>query len=64
VKPPIPIRSAAQREMLERIAAGDHAEAARRGLSIDLAKASLAAHAGGKLPERLGALRPGRHGRR
>lgn len=61
---PIPIRSSAQREMLERIAAGDHAEAARRGMTVDLAKASLAAHAGGKLPGRLGALRPNRHGHR
>lgn len=58
---PIAIKSQAQREMLERIAAGDHAEALRRGLSVELAKASLAGSPVARLPHRLGPERPARH---
>jgi hypothetical protein len=61
---PIEIKSRAQRELLEKIAAGDHAEARHRGMTVALAKASLEAHGGGKLPERLGPERPNRHGGR
>lgn len=60
---PIPIKSAAQREMLERVAA-DPMEARRRGMTVELAKASLEAHGGRRLPKRLGAERPNRHGKR
>lgn len=59
----IEIKSTAQREMLEKCAA-DPKEAARRGMSVEQVKASLEAHGGGKLPERLGAHRPNRHGAR
>lgn len=59
---PIAIKSQAQREMLEKCAA-DSKEAARRGMTPEFAKACLDAHAGGKLPERLGPERPNRHGR-
>ena len=58
---PIRIISAAQRLMLERVVA-DPAEARRRGLSAEVARAALAADGGGRLPERLGPLRPNRHG--
>lgn len=57
----IPIKSHAQREMLERVAK-DPAEAKRRGLTVEQAKASLEAHAGGTMPKRKGPLRPNRHG--
>jgi hypothetical protein len=60
---PIEIKSAAQREMLER-AAADPVEARRRGMTVELAKASLEAHGGGRLPKRLGPERPNRHGKR
>jgi hypothetical protein len=59
----IPIKSVAQREMLERVA-GDPAEARRRGMTVEQAVASLEAHKGGRLPRRLGAERPNRHGKR
>lgn len=59
----IPIKSEAQRVMLERVA-GDPVEARRRGMTVEQARASLEAHAGGRLPKRLGPLRPNRHGRR
>lgn len=59
----IPIKSRSQREMLERVAS-DPKEAARRGMTVEQAKASLEAHGGGRLPERLGPERPNRHGRR
>lgn len=59
----IEIKSHSQREMLERVA-GDPKEAARRGMTVEQAKASLEAHGGGKLPKRLGPLRPNRHGAR
>lgn len=58
---PIAIKSQAQRDMLERCAA-DPKEAARRGMTCDLARKSLAAHGGRRLPERLGPERPNRHG--
>ena len=60
----IPIKSEAQRVMLERVA-GDPKEARRRGMTVEQAQASLDAHAGerhGRLPKRLGPLRPNRHG--
>lgn len=57
----IPIKSQAQREMLERVA-GDPAETKRRGMTLDQVKASLEAHGGGRLPKRLGPERPNRHG--
>lgn len=57
----IEIKSEAQRAMLER-AAGDPAEARRRGMAVEQARASLEAHGGGRLPKRLGAERPNRHG--
>lgn len=60
---PIAIKSQAQREMLERVA-NDPAEARRRGLTAEMARAALEAHAGGRLPERVGLVRPNRHGRR
>ena len=60
---PIVIKSQAQRDMLEKVA-GDPAEARRRGMTVEMAKAALAAHGGGKLPKRLGVERPSRHGRR
>jgi hypothetical protein len=59
----IEVKSQAQREMLERCAADD-VEAARRGMTSAQAKASLEAHSGGRLPRRLGPMRPNRHGRR
>jgi len=59
----IPIKSQAQRDMLERCA-GDAAEASRRGMTTAQARASLEAHRGGRLPQRLGPQRPNRHGRR
>ena len=62
----IVVRSAAQKAMLERCAA-DPEEARRRGMTSKMAAASLAAHAagpGGPLPERLGAVRLNRHGKR
>jgi hypothetical protein len=59
----IRIVSAAQRAMLERVVA-DPAEARRRGLSAEQARDALAADGGGRLPERLGPLRPNRHGKR
>lgn len=59
----IEVRSQAQREMLERCAT-DAAEAKRRGMTCEQAKASLEAHGGGRLPRRLGEHRPNRHGRR
>lgn len=59
---PIEIKSQAQREMLEACAA-DPKEAARRGMTCELARMSLAAHGGGRMPKRLGPLRPNRHGR-
>lgn len=59
----IEVKSAAQKEMLERCAA-DAKEAARRGMTCDLARRSLEAHRGRRLPERLGPHRPNRHGRR
>jgi hypothetical protein len=58
----IEIKSQAQREMLQRCA-DDQIEAARRGMTCEQAKASLDAHSGGRLPRRLGPLRPNRHGR-
>lgn len=58
----IPIKSQAQREMLQRCA-DDPAEAARRGMTVEQAKASLEAHVGVHLPTRLGPLRPNRHRR-
>jgi hypothetical protein len=59
----IVIRSQAQREMLARCAA-DPAEARRRGMTVAMAQAALDAHAGGRLPARLGPERANRHGRR
>ena len=56
----IAIRSQAQRLMLERVVS-DPAEGRRRGLSAEVARASLAADGGGRLPERVGPLRPNRH---
>jgi hypothetical protein len=56
----IPIKSVAQREMLERVAS-DPAEAKRRGMTVEQAVASLEEHKGGRLPKRLGPLRPNRH---
>ena len=58
----IPIKSQSQRDMLERCAT-DGAEATRRGMTMEQAKASIAAHTGGRLPQRLGLERPNRHGR-
>lgn len=60
---PIAIKSQAQHDMLTR-AAADPVEAARRGMTTEMARAALEAHAGGKLPERLGPMRPNRHGKR
>jgi hypothetical protein len=57
----IAIKSQAQREMMERCA-GDAQEAARRGMTTAQARASLDAHQGGRLPQRLGPERPNRHG--
>ena len=57
----ISVVSAAQRAMLERVVA-DPAEARRRGMRQSDAAAALAADGGGRLPERLGPLRPNRHG--
>ncbi len=57
----IAIRSQAQRAMLERVVS-DPAEARRRGMRQSDAAAALAADGGGRLPERLGPVRPGRHG--
>jgi hypothetical protein len=57
----IEIKSEAQRAMLERCAE-DGKEAARRGMTVEQAKASLEAHGGGRLPKRLGPERPNRHG--
>lgn len=59
----IEIKSASQLDMLERVS-GDPVEAKRRGMTVEQAKASLEAHGGGRLPERLGPERPNRHGRR
>lgn len=59
----IAIKSAAQKEMLEKCLA-DPAEAKRRGMSVEQVRASLDAHGGGKLPRRLGERRPNRHGAR
>ena len=59
----IEIKSRAQREMLERCASNE-VEAARRGMTAAQAQASLDAHGGGRLPSRLGPLRPDRHGKR
>jgi hypothetical protein len=59
----IEIKSRSQREMLERCA-GDPKEALRRGMTVEQARASLEAHGGGRMPERLGPQRPGRHGKR
>ena len=62
----IEIKSEAQRLMLERVA-GDPVEARRRGMTVEQAAASLEAHGQGKhgrLPKRLGPLRPNRHGAR
>ena len=59
----IEIKSQAQLEMLQRCAE-DPVEARRRGMTVEQIKASLEAHDGSKLPHRLGALRPNRHGKR
>ena len=59
----ISVVSAAQRAMLERVVA-DPAEARRRGMRQSDAAAALAADGGGRFPERLGPLRPNRHGKR
>ena len=57
----IKVVSAAQRAMLERVVA-DPAEARRRGMRQSDAAAALAADGGGRLPDRVGPLRPNRHG--
>jgi hypothetical protein len=57
----IEIKSEAQRLMLER-AASDPVEAARRGITVEQAKMSLERAGPHRLPHRLGALRPNRHG--
>jgi hypothetical protein len=57
----IKVVSAAQRLMLERVVA-DPAEARRRGMRQSDAAAALAADGGGRLPDRVGPVRPGRHG--
>ena len=54
---PITIVSEAQREMLERVSR-DPVEAERRGMTVEMAKEALAGHGGGRLPKRLGPLRP------
>ena len=52
----ISIKSEAQRAMLERVVA-DPAEALKRGMTAELARASLAASVARKLPTRLRASR-------
>ena len=59
----IAVKSGAQREMLSRCAS-DAVEAARRGMTCEQAKASLAADTSRALPRRLGPMRPNRHGGR